>query len=760
MLERIRKIKNIGLFNDIQPASVRFKKLSLVYGDNGRGKSTLASIMRSYTHSEPNIIIQRKTLNSADEQAVHILFGNGNGVKFENNQWDSKFTDIHVFDLDFIDSNVYSGGEIKASQRKKLLSFALGHAAVTAMTEFNLATDFLTECMKDKKLAEANLLGYKEGLTTAKYIGLKKIEGLDDKLAVNATKQAEASKIDILKAKGKAKKMTSFDLELGVFFTILNTTAEKVNDKVEERVKEHITSLNSEGAEKWISQGQSHIKNDLCPFCSQNLNGNDLVEAYKSYFNQEYSDFIKGINKLTSLKETLLKKINCPLINQEFTTASEVFASWADSIALDSITIEFAKIQDLKNQLDDKLTGYISSKNGDLFKVFVGDEFEDCNGLIDAIKGIIEQTNNFIDVNNAAIDEYKQNLEAIDLKSLVDEKNELERIKTRYSDDVIGLISIYENAKNEEKNASQDKERKREALNQIMSATLGRYESSINSLLLKFGASFSIKEITYNYNGGGEPKTEYAIELRGKEISLQGEHSGFKTCLSEGDKRTLAFAFFVSVIMSDADLINKIVVIDDPMCSFDSHRKQQTITVLKNIYDNSKQLIVLAHDAFFIKSLRDEFYKKGVHNDMSLIKIIHTQGQFSNIDNLDVDIECESAYFKNHRLVSEYVAGVQHNDRDVATAIRPMLEGYLHRRFPKLIAPGLLFGAIVQLISNSQPGEPLYYAFSLVDELNEINVYAGKFHHDTNANAADEFIQVGELLAFCNRSLQVIYKGV
>ncbi|HHK9932189.1 TPA: AAA family ATPase [Klebsiella pneumoniae] len=319
MLERIRKIKNIGLFNDIQPAGVRFKKLSLVYGDNGRGKSTLASIMRSYTHSEPNVIIQRKTLNSVDEQAVHILFGNGNGVKFENNLWDSKFTDIHVFDLDFIDNNVYSGGEIKAVQRKKLLSFALGHAAVTAMTEFNLATDFLTECTKDKKLAEANLLGYKEGLTTAKYIGLKKIEGLDDKLAVNATKQAEASKIDILKAKGKAKKMTSFDVELGSFFTILNTTAEKVNDKVEERVKEHIALLNSEGAEKWISQGQSHIKSDVCPFCSQNLNGNDLVEAYKSYFNQEYSDFIKKINNLTSLKDSLLKKINCPLINQEFT---------------------------------------------------------------------------------------------------------------------------------------------------------------------------------------------------------------------------------------------------------------------------------------------------------------------------------------------------------------------------------------------------------------------------------------------------------
>lgn len=46
MLERIHKITGVGLFNDIQPVAIGFKKISLIYGDNGRGKSTLASIMR------------------------------------------------------------------------------------------------------------------------------------------------------------------------------------------------------------------------------------------------------------------------------------------------------------------------------------------------------------------------------------------------------------------------------------------------------------------------------------------------------------------------------------------------------------------------------------------------------------------------------------------------------------------------------------------------------------------------------------------
>lgn len=51
MLDRIQKITSVGLFNDISPVGISFRKTSLIYGDNGRGKSTLASIMRSYTSS-------------------------------------------------------------------------------------------------------------------------------------------------------------------------------------------------------------------------------------------------------------------------------------------------------------------------------------------------------------------------------------------------------------------------------------------------------------------------------------------------------------------------------------------------------------------------------------------------------------------------------------------------------------------------------------------------------------------------------------
>lgn len=62
MLERIHQITSVGLFQDIRPAGMSFKKMTFVYADNGRGKSTLASILRSYTELNPDIVRTGKRL--------------------------------------------------------------------------------------------------------------------------------------------------------------------------------------------------------------------------------------------------------------------------------------------------------------------------------------------------------------------------------------------------------------------------------------------------------------------------------------------------------------------------------------------------------------------------------------------------------------------------------------------------------------------------------------------------------------------------
>ena len=198
--------------------------------------------------------------------------------------------------------------------------------------------------------------------------------------------------------------------------------------------------------------------------------------------------------------------------------------------------------------------------------------------------------------------------------------------------------------------------------------------------------------------------------------SLEGGPPSFSTALSEGDKRTLAFAFFIASAVADPNIGSKTIVIDDPMCSLDLNRRQHTRAVLRKVNEMSEQLIVLAHDPYFLRDLRDFFLKADKLAQIADFQLVQTKGDYSNFEAIDLDKECESVYFRHHRMLNEFLDGNIADSRSVAKAIRPMLEGYLHRRFPGRVPKDLLFGQVVILIRDALPTNPLSHAKNLVNE--------------------------------------------
>jgi len=279
----------------------------------------------------------------------------------------------------------------------------------------------------------------------------------------------------------------------------------------------------------------------------------------------------------------------------------------------------------------------------------------------------------------------------------------------------------------------------------------------INTLLKNFGASFSIKGMSANFRGSA-PRSEYGLLLRGKDVALDGGPPSFATALSDGDKRTLAFAFFIASTLEDPKLATRTVIIDDPMCSLDLNRRHHTRTVLKKLHFKAAQLIVLAHDPYFLRDLRDTLYKEDKTAPIAIFQLAAAANNYTNFAPLDIDKECESTYSQHHRLLNEFSEG-KGDPTSVAKAIRPMLEGYLHRRFPGLVPKDLLFGQVVVLIQNAVAPSPLCHAQNLVDELNEINDYAGQFHHDTNSDVDSVVVTAPELKTFMERALAVVHKG-
>jgi len=73
MLDKFLVIQNVGKFVDYQAAGkVNCKRLSLVYGENGRGKTTLAAILRSLATNNSDLILERKTVGATGAVKIQI----------------------------------------------------------------------------------------------------------------------------------------------------------------------------------------------------------------------------------------------------------------------------------------------------------------------------------------------------------------------------------------------------------------------------------------------------------------------------------------------------------------------------------------------------------------------------------------------------------------------------------------------------------------------------------------------------------------
>lgn len=87
MLDRIELVQGVGLLHDANGKPHACHKATLVYADNGRGKSTLATVLRSAATGDPTLIAHRKTVDGVLPPKVILQFSNGHKVNFSSNAW-------------------------------------------------------------------------------------------------------------------------------------------------------------------------------------------------------------------------------------------------------------------------------------------------------------------------------------------------------------------------------------------------------------------------------------------------------------------------------------------------------------------------------------------------------------------------------------------------------------------------------------------------------------------------------------------------
>lgn len=759
MLERIEEIQGVGLFHDANGKPYRLHKAAFIYADNGRGKSTLCSLLQSLATAD-SAPLSRKTIDGKLEPRVSIQFDKGQKVEFSNGKWSQARPELLVFDSAFVDSNVHSGGAVTTTQRKKLLEFALGTKAVDARKKVEETTNDAKLATADEQKYLQQLAPLHAGMPAATFLALPQIDDVDAKIVELEKRLAVAGSSASLQTRALPVPVEPPSADLQRIFSGLRRSIDSVHAEADQKVRAHIESHGSPSIEGWLAAGQAFDDRTHCPYCAQETTGNDLVGAYKTFFSGAYVKQIEIANSIAGQIGALIDRNTVRSFAEKVRTAAALASPWAEHMQLPAIQFNVEAAERALSELHELLMPLAKQKEeAPTVAVVLATEEEEAYRIWNQIENEANDANNAILEAIKVIAAYREKIAKEDVLALRRQLVALMASKTRYSAPAVQLIEELKKVRARQAQAEAEKRKARDELDSEMAKVLGQYQTAINSLLLRFGASFSIQGMEANFRGSG-PRTEYGLLLRGREIALEGGAPSFATALSEGDKKTLAFAFFMASAFNDPKISERIVVVDDPMSSLDRNRRHQTRAILKSIHAVAEQTIIMAHDPYFIRELRDDIRKKDSGASVSLVRLRMVGNDYSDFDKLDVDQECESPYFRRHRLLQGFCDDGVGDAAMVAEAIRPLLEGYLHRRFPGLVPDNLVFGEIVALIVAADARNPLAHAKNLVASLNDINSYAGQFHHDTGPRRAESVAIVPqEVKNFASRALTLIYSG-
>lgn len=762
MIEKIINIKNIGRFRDCSPrGDVTFRKLTLLFAENGRGKTTLCAILRSLQTGQPEFISERKTLGTNDPTFVQIRLG-GNNVTFGNNAWSSTHPDIAVFDSVFIHDNVYAGDYVDHEHKKNLYRVIVGTQGVQLTKQIEELGGRIREQKNDINTKMSTISRtIPNGTTLDSYLEWQPVEDIEIKIQQKnteiANRQRTLEKTNEIQAKGLLAKITlpAFPSD---FFTILSKQLVDITADAEARVRQQIAAHNmGNQGETWLSQGLVFMVNDKCPFCGHRVNENELIAAYRSQFNAAYNSLKQEVAQLSY-------RITNSIGESSLNAAQQTLSS---NLTLVEFWKQFAQIAVPGFAFDDVCTKYATLCNFALTlaqrkqqspteTIAAGVDFQAAFDVVTALRESVELYNAAVDTCNALITEQKSAAQqGADINALKRELAALEAKKKRFEPAVVQACREFQETLNAKTILEQQKTTAKERLDQYCQQILQTYEISINTYLDQFNAGFKITNSRHQYTGG-TPSSYYQIQINNHAVDVgdsrtQSGTPCFKTTLSSGDRSALALAFFLAAMKQDSRIGNKIVVLDDPFTSQDRFRRTCTQQLIRQLADTAMQVIVLSHDPHFLRLVWEGYPV----TDIKVLQMCRT-GDNTTIGECDIEAETQSTYLKNYSALLDFYREWKGTALNVARSIRPFVEGMLRAHFPGHFQPNEWLGDFIAKIQLAGNTDGLYHAKADLPEIEAINDYSKKYHHDQNRNADSEPLSENELHGFVKRTLQLV----
>ncbi len=762
MLTEIKYIQNIGRFEKANPtANAGFGRCTLVFGENGWGKSTLADILRSLTVSNPAILIGRKTLAGGPEQKAVLRIG-GQPVVFENGAWSGPIPRIAIYDSAFINENVFSGDIVSPDHLKNQYGLVVGEEGVRLVRQIVALDDENREINGAVKSAETQVDAVVRSVAPPAtkrddFLKLAVRADIDKAIAEKDTEVQRARRAKEIKAAAEPQ-LLPVPTEIHRFRELLNShidgIAEKALTAVRTQIAAHAGHKGAMTHEAWLETGTAFVRDDNCPFCGQALTDRKLVDAYKNFFSAAYKDLAGNVQKA---RETFARyragdyrKTVEALVEQN----TRHFGYWREAGAIEPPDLgdTGALITNMEGAAA-RLDTLFQEKQADLTQAMAGGKSDETLAAWDAARGQIVEINGLLGAYLGRIKAVKDSIDPAQLPRLENELKTLQATKRRHEPEIAAQAAALLAHATRKEAIAKEKAALRDKLNahgRAITTTLG---TTINAYLGRLNAGFRIDYREPDYRGK-EPAASYQILINEVAVSPRSagdalDQPSFRNTLSAGDKSTLALALYLAKVSADPALKDTIVVLDDPFTSLDNFRRQFTAIEIRKLCGRAAQTIVLSHDKNFLRLLWEKI-------DRALIKSIALQTGAPGMTTFapfDIEAATQPRHITERMQIEEFIEGEEdHAPNYIRTRLRTVCEDFYRKGDPALFHEAASLEEIIRLLVAAPATHPYKAA---LEDLRDINEYSRADNHAAvEGNPAEETTDE-ELKGFCRKLLNL-----
>jgi wobble nucleotide-excising tRNase len=126
MLKKVISISNLGRFESYTPkGDTEWRKFTLIYAENGRGKTTFTVLLRSLADNNPSLVLGRATLGQSASPVIELNSSSG-VLRFSNGVWTGTAPSFLIFDSLFVQENVHEGDHVELDHRRNLFNVIVG----------------------------------------------------------------------------------------------------------------------------------------------------------------------------------------------------------------------------------------------------------------------------------------------------------------------------------------------------------------------------------------------------------------------------------------------------------------------------------------------------------------------------------------------------------------------------------------------------------------------------------------------------------